>query len=102
MKDALGCDGTRDCRQVGFRIRRSSAALSIRRKPPLSTKSLPTLRPMKLSRPILQGSWNAFWAAGVPVGPYWLQLCWTTLFSAALAVPFTVLGFVMYGSGNGA
>ena len=57
---------------------------------------------MKLSRPILQGSWNAFWAAGVPVGPYWLQLCWTTLFSAALAVPFTVLGFVMYGSGNGA
>jgi hypothetical protein len=57
---------------------------------------------MQLNRPLIKASWTAFWGAGVPVGPYWLQLCWTALFSAALAVPFTVMGFVMFGSGHGA
>lgn len=57
---------------------------------------------MKLTRSVIKASWAAFWVAGVPVGPYWLQLCWTALFSAGLALPFTVLGFVMYGSGEGA
>ena len=87
---------------VGSRFDQSSAALSIRRKWPFVRKPLPTLRPMKLTRPLIKGSWTAFWAAGAPVGPYWLQLCWTALFSAGLAVPFTVLGFVRYGSGSGA
>lgn len=64
---------------------------------------MPTLAPMMLTRPLIDASWRSFWSADRPrAGPYWLQLVWTGLFSAALAVPFTVLGFVMYGGGRGA
>jgi two-component sensor histidine kinase len=31
------------------------------------------------------------------VGPYWLQWMWTLLFSAALAVGFTALGYLLFG-----
>jgi hypothetical protein len=37
-----------------------------------------------------------------PVGPAWLQYLWTVLFSMAVAAGFTVLGFVLFASGNGA
>lgn len=35
-------------------------------------------------------------------GPYWLQWVWTLLFAAALAVIFTVVGFMAFGRGEGA
>jgi signal transduction histidine kinase len=36
------------------------------------------------------------------VGPYWMQWLWTGLFSASLAVIFTVLGSLAFGRGEGA
>ncbi|WP_245643591.1 sensor histidine kinase [Roseateles chitosanitabidus] len=44
----------------------------------------------------LRASWHAWISAeAMPSGPEWLQWVWTLLFSAGLAVGFTVLGFVM-------
>lgn len=37
-----------------------------------------------------------------PVGPRWLSLVWTFLFSCICALFFTVLGFASYGDGEGA
>ena len=37
-----------------------------------------------------------------PVGPAWLQWVWTFFFCAAIAVGFTILGFALYASGEGA
>ena len=58
---------------------------------------------MKLTRPLLAASWRSWLANDLKrVGPYWLQLVWTFLFCAALAVPFTVAGFTAFARGEGA
>ena len=56
-----------------------------------------------LDRALLKASWRSWTSAdGVRAGPYWLQWVWTLLFCAALALPFTVVGFAAFGSGEGA
>jgi len=59
---------------------------------------------MVIDRPLLAASWRSWISSDnrAPVGPAWLQWLWTTLFSAGLAVPFTVLGFFAFASGNDA
>ncbi|MDE2145891.1 MAG: histidine kinase [Burkholderiales bacterium] len=56
-----------------------------------------------LSADTLRRSWRA-WLGGdrAAVGSRWLALLWTVLFSAAVAVGFTVLGFAAYAQGDGA
>jgi two-component sensor histidine kinase len=59
---------------------------------------------MKIDRALLRASWES-WISNDnrrPAGPWWLAWLWTLLFSLALAVPFTVLGFLAFGSGTGA
>ncbi|MBL8340670.1 MAG: histidine kinase [Rubrivivax sp.] len=58
---------------------------------------------MKIDLPLLRASW-ASWIASdmVRAGPYWLQLVWTGLFAAVLALFFTVIGFVSYADHLGA
>ncbi len=59
---------------------------------------------MKIDRPLLRGSWES-WVSNdnrPRVGPWWLQWVWTLLFSAVLAVAFTVLGFLAFARGEGA
>jgi two-component sensor histidine kinase len=59
---------------------------------------------MQIDRALLTASWRS-WVSNdnrPRVGPAWLQWMWTLLFCAALAVPFTVLGFVAFASGNAA
>jgi Histidine kinase len=54
-----------------------------------------------LNRKILAASWRSWVASDfVRVGPYWLQLVWTALFSMALAVVFTLLGFFVFAGGR--
>ena len=59
---------------------------------------------MKIDQQMLSASWQS----GVSnnnrqrVGPWWLQWLWTLLFSAGVAVPFTVLGFLAFARGDGA
>lgn len=57
---------------------------------------------MKLDRPLLRASWHG-WIAGDlrPAGPRWLQWLWVLLFALAMAVVFTVMGFVLSRSGGG-
>jgi two-component sensor histidine kinase len=52
---------------------------------------------MTTDRALFRASWQS-WIGGRldRVGPYWMQWLWTLLFSAAIAVGFTVLGFVIY------
>ena len=52
---------------------------------------------MKIDTWTLRRSWDS-WTSLVPdpVGPYWLQLVWTAVFSAMLALGFTVLGFALH------
>ncbi len=59
---------------------------------------------MVIDRPLLVASWRSWISSDnrAPVGPGWLQWLWTTLFSAGLAVPFTILGFFAFGSGESA
>jgi hypothetical protein len=46
---------------------------------------------------LLRGSWHSWISADMQrVGPYWLQLLWTALFSVALAAVFTVVGFIAW------
>jgi cytochrome c biogenesis protein CcdA len=59
---------------------------------------------MKIDRPLLHASWES-WISNdnrPRAGPWWLQWVWTLLFSAGLAVVFTVMGFFAFGSGQGA
>jgi hypothetical protein len=61
-----------------------------------------TIGSPKLSRELLRASWRTWVASDLQrVGPYWLQLLWTFLFCVALAVGFTVLGFLIWGNRNG-
>ena len=56
-----------------------------------------------LNQSLITASWHAWIAGQLPrVGPWWLNLVWTVLFSAALAVGFTVFGFAAYAGGDGA
>jgi two-component sensor histidine kinase len=59
---------------------------------------------MKIDRNLLRASWRSWISSDEhqPAGPGWLQWVWTLLFAAALAVPFTVLGFFAFASGEGA
>jgi len=52
---------------------------------------------MKIDTWTLRRSWDS-WTSLVPdpVGPYWLQLAWTAVFSAMVALGFTVLGFALH------
>ncbi len=59
---------------------------------------------MQINRHLLHASRQA-WISnehGRGGGPWWLPWVWTLCFSLLLAVPFTVLGFWAYGSGEGA
>ncbi len=56
-----------------------------------------------LSTQTLKLSWRAWMGSDDnPVGPAWLSWLWTFLFSCAIAVPFTILGFASFASGEGA
>jgi signal transduction histidine kinase len=59
---------------------------------------------LAIDRKLLRASWQAWISSdrGRGGGPWWLPWIWTVLFAAALAFPFTVLGFWAYGSGEGA
>jgi signal transduction histidine kinase len=52
---------------------------------------------MLIDRSLLKSSWNSWITSSLErSGPYWMQWLWTLLFCAALAVVFTVLGFIAY------
>ena len=58
---------------------------------------------MKIDRQALRESWQSWLSSDLqPVGPAWLQWVWTVLFSAALAVVFTLVGFLAFARGDGA
>ena len=59
---------------------------------------------MKIDKPLLAASWDAWMRNNDPgtAGSRWLQWMWTLVFSAVLAVFFTVLGFFAFASGSGA
>ena len=53
---------------------------------------------MTFTRQLLRDSWHSWIAQDMcRVGPLWLQWLWTALFSAGLALVFTLLGFLMLG-----
>ncbi len=57
---------------------------------------------MSFDRALLRASWHS-WISNdnrPRAGPYWMQWLWTLLFSAALAVPFTLLGYFSLGGGK--
>jgi Histidine kinase len=55
------------------------------------------------NRPMLAKAWRDFFAyEDYSATPLWLRLFLTLLFAVAVAVPFTVLGFVLHASGDGA
>jgi|CXWL01.1.fsa_nt_gi two-component sensor histidine kinase len=57
---------------------------------------------MKINRQLLLSSWRSrFTGDKTRVGPPWLQLAWTGAFCAAIALPFTVVGFVLFGRNVG-
>lgn len=58
---------------------------------------------MPLDSALLKASWES-WISNDNrhrAGPWWLQWVWTLLFSAALAVPFTVISFISFGTRTG-
>ena len=59
---------------------------------------------MQINRALLAASRRSWLdSSGSRVGPYWLQWLWTLLFCAALAVGFTLLGFLAFArDSNGA
>jgi signal transduction histidine kinase len=59
---------------------------------------------MHIDRALLAASWRTWISSETSprVGPVWLQWVWTLLFCAALAVAFTVLGFLAFARGEGA
>ena len=53
---------------------------------------------MKINSALLKASWQS-WISNdnrERAGPWWLQWVWTVLFAAAIAIPFTVLGFATF------
>lgn len=57
---------------------------------------------MELNRTYLATSWRSWLSHDARVGPEWLHLVWTLIFAMGIAAAFTVLGFAMYASGDGA
>ncbi|HSI60623.1 MAG TPA: histidine kinase [Ideonella sp.] len=50
---------------------------------------------------LLRRSWKSWVSSDLDrVGPYWLQLVWTGLFAAAVALLFTLIGFVLHARGK--
>ena len=59
------------------------------------------MTPQTLS--FLQASWRSWWASDLRrVGPEWLHLVWTVLFSMVIAAGFTIIGFALFARGQGA
>ena len=55
------------------------------------------------TRHLLAQSWRSWLSRSAPrAGPGWLQHVWTLLWCAAIAVGFTVVGFVLFAHGEGA
>jgi hypothetical protein len=81
-----------------------SAGLSIGRLRPDKARSLPKLRRMKNAATLPRTvSWRfPFTTEGATRGPWWVVWIWTMMVAALIAVGFTILGFVMHGSGEGA
>lgn len=53
---------------------------------------------MKIDQQLLLSSWRSRFADDkTRIGPFWLQLAWTALLCAVIALPFTVVGFVLFG-----
>ena len=56
-----------------------------------------------LTREILTASWRHWLLRRTPpAGPRWLFHVWPLVYAAAVAVPFTLLGFALYADGEGA
>jgi signal transduction histidine kinase len=56
-----------------------------------------------LTRELLRASWRSWYSNDLRlVGPRWLQWVWTLVFSAVVAVGFTIVGFAVHGGGDGA
>lgn len=52
---------------------------------------------------LIRASWGAWMNQSVePVGPRWWQFGWTVLFAMVVAAGFTIVGFAMFASGDGA
>jgi two-component sensor histidine kinase len=57
---------------------------------------------MNIDTQLLAASWRSWLSQdNTRVGPYWLQLLWTLLFSMAVAVGFTIVGALAFGSRGG-
>jgi two-component sensor histidine kinase len=55
------------------------------------------------TRHLLAQSWKAWLSRSAPrAGPRWLQPVWTLVWSALIAVGFTIIGFVLFAGGEGA
>ncbi len=64
---------------------------------------LPKLARMDINRRNLAASWRTWLSADTPrVGPEWLHMVWTQLFSMVVAAGFTIVGFAAYANGEGA
>ena len=58
---------------------------------------------MKITRQVVRESLRSWFAPDLQrVGPWWLQLVWTQIFCMTVAAGFTMLGFALYASGDGA
>ncbi len=58
---------------------------------------------MEFNRRNLAASWRTWLSFDTPrVGPEWLHMVWTQLFSMVVAAGFTILGFAAYANGEGA
>jgi two-component sensor histidine kinase len=69
----------------------------------MNTTRTHPLTPSRLTRPLLAKAWRDFFAyEDYSATPLWLRFGLTLVFAAAVAVPFTLLGFVMHASGEGA
>jgi two-component sensor histidine kinase len=51
----------------------------------------------------LKASWRSWWSSDLRrIGPEWLHLVWTVLFSMVIAAGFTIIGFALFARGEGA
>jgi hypothetical protein len=58
---------------------------------------------LPLSAAVLRASWRHSLLRQTPAaGPAWLMWIWPLVYAGIVAIPFTVLGFVLYADGNGA
>jgi hypothetical protein len=54
------------------------------------------------ARDVIHESWRSWYVQDHRrAGPAWLQYLWTFVFSAFIALAFTILGFAAFGGGNG-